>query len=294
MVEQLKARLPDMGDHVVVDSTDVEAYGAPNRREPADPDATWGVRMKKTKSGRKKETEPFCGYKMHSIADVIYGVPLAQIMLPGNDNDSPQLPKLLNKAQSAYPWLQPRYLMADKGYDAIKNHRLLMARDITPIIHARRPTAEDKLHDGLYDQRGRPVCDGKTPMEYVETDPATGRHRFRCPASGCKLKARSSGAVRYYDTTALWIDPSQNPRAIGVVARSTKEWKRLYSSRMVIEREFSSLKRSRILDRHQYVQQTKIELHLGLAVLTYLSTMLTRVDADDAKNIRHMRIRVGR
>ena len=199
----------------------------------------------------------------------------------------------MDKAQRSYPWLQPTHLLADRGYDSVHNHRLLMARGITPIIHARRPTAEDGLYDGLYDQRGRPVCDGSTPMEYVETDPESGFHRFRCPGRGCRMKARSSGAVRYCDTTALWIDPNENPRAIGVVARSSKAWKRLYSRRMTIERMFGSLKTSRILDRHQYVQQSKIELHLGLSVLTYLATMLTKVDAEDVRKIRHMRIRVG-
>ena len=55
---------------------------------------------------------------------------------------------------------------------------------------------------------------------------------------------------------------------------------------------FGSLKRSRLLDRHQYVRRDKIELHLGLALLTYLAMMLTRLDSGDTGRLRHMRIRV--
>jgi len=290
MVERIREHLPDVGKSVAIDSTDIRAYANPDR---ADTDAAWGHRTTKPKSGIKSNTELFFGYKLHSIIDSIYGVPLAHTILPANENDSPQLIKLVNKAQSAYPWLKPWHLLADRGYDSQANHRALVDRGITPIIHIRRPTAEDGLYDGWFDRRGRPVCDGETPMEYILTDPASGRHKFRCPPDGCKLKARSSGAVRYCDTTALWIDPNENLRAIGVVARSSANWKRLYSQRQTIQRMFGSMKRSRILDRYQYVQRSKVELHLGLSVLTYLATMLTRVDAGDGGRIRHMRIKVA-
>ena len=39
MVENLRERLPDVGERVAVDSTDIEAYANPNRSEPNDPDA---------------------------------------------------------------------------------------------------------------------------------------------------------------------------------------------------------------------------------------------------------------
>ena len=55
---------------------------------------------------------------------------------------------------------------------------------------------------------------------------------------------------------------------------------------------FGSLKRSRLLDRHQHARRDKVELHLGLSVLTYLATMLTWVNAGDIGRLRHMRIRV--
>ena len=77
-----------------------------------------------------------------------------------------------------------------------------------------------------------------------------------------------------------------------MVERTSPEWKQLYSRQQPIERMFGCLKRSRLLDRHQYVWFDKIRLHVGLSVLTYLATMLTRVRADDLNKMRHMRIGV--
>ena len=115
-------------------------------------------------------------------------------------------------------------------------------------------------------------------MEYLATDPKSGHHLFQCPPAGCSLKKRSSGVVRYCNTKAHWEDP---------------QWRRLYRRRQVIERMFSSLKRSRLLDRHQHVRKRKIEAHVGLPVLTYLATMLARVQSGSSDRIRHMRLRVG-
>ena len=290
MVERVKERLPDVGQDVAVDSTDIRAYAHPTRE---DTDATWGYRTTKTRSKSTRDTEPFFGYKLHSITDTIHGVPLAHIILPANESDTRQLRPLIDKARGLYSWLRPKHLFADRGYDSQANHKLLIKRGIIPIIHLRRPS-NTKLHDDLYDFLGRPVCaDGKTPMEYLGTHPKTGLHKFRCPPSGCALKARSrGGAVRYCDTTELWLDPADNYRALGIVYRDSPEWRRLYKRRQVIERMFGSLKRSRLLDRHQYVRRDKVEFHLGLATLTYLATMLARVDAGDAKRLRRMRIRV--
>ena len=291
VVERIRARLPDVGADVSVDSTDVQAHAHPDR---SDTDATWGFRTTKPKSGVKKDAELFFGYKLHTLMDATHGVPLAHIVLPANENDSPQLSKLVDRARALYPWLKPKHLLADRGYDSIANHKALVKRGITPIIHVRKPTAEDGLYDGIYAAKGQPACtDGKTPMQYLRTDAKTGHHLFRCPPAGCAMKAKISGLSSYCDGTELWVDPFDNLRAIGLVARAGAKWQRLYARRQGIERMFGSLKRSRLLNQHLYVWRDKVELHLGLAILTYLATMLTRLEAGDGDRIRHMRIKVG-
>ena len=210
MVSKLKARLPDLGNDVAIDSTDIEAYANPNHQPVTDPDAEWGRRTTKAKSSKgAKKTEPFFGYKLHSICDAVHGAPLAHVLLPANRNDSPLLPGLVRKAQAMYPWLKPKHLLADRGYDSQANHVFLVQRGIIPIIHIRKPTADDGLYDGLYNKKGAPVCDGETPMDFLGTDPKSGWHLFRCPPEGCKLKARSRLMARYLQYQDALGGPSQ-------------------------------------------------------------------------------------
>ncbi|MCY4655044.1 MAG: transposase [Dehalococcoidia bacterium] len=294
MVGKLRELLPGLGQDVAVDSTDIEAYANPNRTVVRDTEATWGRRTTKSSSNSKEKTEPFFGYKMHALNDAVHGVPLVHIVHPANQNDSPELPRLVEKAQAMFGWLAPDHLLADRGYDSQANHKFLVSRGIAPIIHVRKPTAHDGLHDGLYDRNGFPVCgDGKTRMDYIRTDPTTGHHLFRCPPEGCALKAKSTGAMRYCDIPDYWLDPQDNFRAVGVVARASPEWKELYARRQVIERMFGSMKRSRLLNRHQYMARRKLETHVTMSVLTYLATMLARVLAGDVDRVRRMRIGVG-
>ena len=99
--------------------------------------------------------------------------------------------------------------------------------------------------------------------------------------------------MRYCDIPDYWQDPADNLRAVGVVARASPEWKDLYARRQIIERMFGSLKRSRLLNRHQYLVRRKVEMNVTMSVLTYLATMLARVLSGDVDRIRRMRIGVG-
>ena len=75
-----------------------------------------------THSKGERKTEWFFGYKMHSLADAVYGVPLVHVILPANKVDMNTLPTLMEMAASARDWFQPEYLMADKGYNSQANH----------------------------------------------------------------------------------------------------------------------------------------------------------------------------
>ena len=146
-------KAPPLGQFVAVDSTLFESFSNPNRLPVSDPDATWGLKH----SARAKENgEEFgFGYKMHLVSDCFYGVPLDFIVTPANEGDSPILRSLMDKARETHPWLKPAFLMADRGYDSKKNHQHLAKDGTIPIIHMRRP-ANSELHDGIYDEKGRP------------------------------------------------------------------------------------------------------------------------------------------
>ena len=177
---QLRRKLKGFGRVVAVDSTSVETFSNPNRKVISDPDAAWGV--KNSSKSKEGKTEFFFGYKLHLLSDADYGLPLAFTITPGNTNDSPILKPLLEKADDTLPWLRFRYLLADRGYDAIENHREVIQRKAIPVIHIRKSNSTDGLHNGIYTTMGSPTCLGMEEMEYVRTDRKTGRHLFRCRA----------------------------------------------------------------------------------------------------------------
>ena len=281
--------LPPLGAVLAIDSTVFRSFSDPNRKVASDPDARWG--WKHTTRVKDGDTTFEFGYKMHLISDATHGVPLAFTLTPANAGDSPQLPGLIKKAQRPCPWLQPHYLLADKGYDSIPNHQTLVDLDITPVIHIRRPPTEDGLRDGGYTADGGPTCMGNEPMEYIRTDPQTGHHLFRCRPDGCRLRQHGTKAITHCDTE-VWEDPAANLRVIGVLPRSSEVWKRLYRHRMSIERIFRSLKHSRGLEGHCVRGLRKIALLATLSVLTFQMTALGRLQSGDYNRMRRMTVRV--
>ena len=310
LVNRLRRHLSDLGQVVAVDGTDIESWANPRRKVKSDQDAAWGVRTKKNKGnqetesrwkkrnppvkgkGKKQDEEPktewYFGYKMHCLICVTYGIVLAYIIMPANESESKQLPALIDKARRTYRWFCPKYLLGDKGYDGQPNHQYLLDENIIPIIDIKKSNAADEKHDGIYSREGIPTCDEKTEMEYVLTDPETGKHLYRCPAKGCVLKSRSSGAVRYCDITDHWEDPKDNLRVISVVARASPLWKELYKLRTVIERWFSSAKRSRLLNGSMYLTMNKVATNCAMSVLTYVATALAKVEAGDLGSMGRM------
>ena len=275
LTEELREQWADLGEDVAIDSTAVESYSNPKRKIASDPDAEWGVKHS-ARAKRADGTVYFYGYKMHTIADANHEVPLGFVITPGNRHDSPLLAEVIDKVRATFGWLAPTHLIADRGYDSEDNHKFLVDRGITPVIHIRRSNDESGLHHGLYTTVGTPTCLGQKPMVYVRTDPETGHHLYRCPVEGCRLKVDGTKAITHCDDE-VWFNPADDPRVLGVLPREASEWKRLYGKRQSIERIFGSLKHSRLLEGHLVRGMRKMVLHVTMSALTYSATVLTKV-----------------
>ena len=276
---RLREYLPDLGEHVAVDSSAVTTYGNPHTRRKGDPEAAWGV---KTSSRAKKDgIEYHYGYKLHMVADANHGLPLAMILLPANRNDSPELPVVTDKARGLHPWLRPQAVIADRGYDAKSNFEHVIKAGAAPVILTRRVPG-GRLRGGVYDHQGVPTCVGMVPMEYVRSDPERG-HLFRC--AGCHL-ANRPGHANCRDE--VWEHPSHNLRLGGAVRMGSAEWEELYAKRQAIERTFKSMKQSLRLNRHCYRGQRKVLLHCLLSALVYQATALAHARAGGMERIRWM------
>ena len=310
---------PPLGDALVMDSTDVEAWARPGRTSRSsgeevpsqDTDAQWGHRTAKTPRSRQsasgkrrrvrkyvtgaKESkdELYFGYKVNVIADANHGLPLFAATRPANASDVTALIPDLDDCLAQYPTLRPRYFLGDKGYDSLKNIQHLVSLGIAPVIAIRQPAkdaAGRRHYDGIYDAGGRPTCVGGQPMEYVETDLEKG-HLFRCPAGGCHLKD-SVQFTRHCDSEHYEKPEGRLLRIVGSLPRCSAEWQTQYRKRPVIERYFSSVKHSRLLDQHRCLDIRKVRLHVAMAMLTYLVTALARLQAGDYAGMRQMRIQL--
>ena len=285
---KLPPKSPDPGRVIAIDSSDIPAFAAISRhRSSVDPDAAWGHRTPKNTISDPDKGELFFGYKIHALCDAYYGFPITWTILPANAHDSPQLPDLMDSMVAEYPYLPTRYVLADRGYDSLSNYRDIDSRR---NVYDRRLLSvilmRNTDRNGIYSVHGRPYCLGKQEMEYVRTDKGKG-HLFRCPDGGCALK-----------TEKPWLGPCRQEhhenwqddrlRKVGRLPRASRRWANLYKRRTVIERMFSSLKRSRLMDDCRYLGMAKTCLHVALSILTYSATMMVRVLEGDYRGMRNM------
>ena len=120
--EQFAHLAPNLGHTLVIDSTDIESYANPRRKRIRDTGANWGIRTTKSKSATRREKERFFGRKLHLISCADTGMPLTFIITPANVNDTIMLEQLVDKLLAMYPWMKPKRLLADRGYDSVHNH----------------------------------------------------------------------------------------------------------------------------------------------------------------------------
>ena len=284
------------------DNPDRKKCGKHSSKPCADPHAMLGYRTPKGRSGTSTANdgedakELFFGYKAHVIADAIYGIPLHISLRLANENETTHFAEDLDATLEGHPWLKPKFVLADKGYDSLPNFQHTVKQGIIPIIAVRRPQKDQesgkRRFNGTYDEHGRPVCVGSQSMEYLGTD-QEGKHHFRCPSEGCWLKDKVDWS-RYCNSGHSEKPDGRLLRIIGIVPRFTKLWRKIYNRRGAIERWFSSAKRSRLLDKHQLLKMGKIRLHANISMLAWLLTALARLKADDYRRMRHMYIRLPR
>ena len=282
LTDRLATKLPGFGEKVAVDSTVVYTHSNPNRKVVSDPEASWT--KKHSAKGKDGKDEWHFGYKCHLVADAAYGLPIVGFATTAKRGDSPELPRLLEKAEDSHRWFAPKYVMADdKGYDSIENHKTVLARNAIPII-AIRDMPKGKLREGIYTNDGTPTCMGEIPMKYVASDPERG-HLYRCSDGGCRLKSRAGFSRCRYQ---FWEKRDDKPRVFGPVRRGSREWKALYKMRWSVERVFKSMKESRRLESHCVRGLRKVALHVAMSALAFQATALERMRSGDLDSIRWM------
>ena len=129
-ITEPKKYLPDLGCEVAVDSTQIRSYSNAHRKPKSDPEASWGRR---SKAGAMDGYELALGHSLQLVADANHDLPLALRATTGSRNDSPEFVPLMESFESL--GLDPRVVIADRGYDSKRNNRWPHERGIAPVIH---------------------------------------------------------------------------------------------------------------------------------------------------------------
>lgn len=245
LVKEARELLPEFGDKLAVDSTDIKAYSNGHRKIPSDPDARWGAKGAGHHSGpakkdKQREMYYWFGYKLHLVVDALYELPVSFKLTPANESDMKQMTELLSKAGADQPESRPKVVIADKGYDSRENNRFIFQECHSAPIIPIRERAGEQLPD-ICNAKGTPLCSCGLEMSYWGRD---GNYlKYRCPEvvgkgvcqSRFKCTASSYGYV-------LKLPISDDPRRHPPVPRESRKWQRLYRLRTSVERVNSRIK----------------------------------------------------
>ena len=313
LIGELKQLLPDLGEHLAVDSKEINTY-ARSRKEPSessDPTADWG---RKEKSGvRSNGTEwqkvhKWFGYKLHLVVDSHYELPLAWKLTKASRSDSPELIPLVKDLKQLRPDLieGAADLSADKGYDSGKNNSWLWDEcGIKPLIDIRSMWREEKtrLLDGkkadnvVYDEGGHiychcPLSGEQREMAFQGFEKDRKCLKYRCPAAAYGLECsgrKQCGTGQYGEYGRIVRVPLETDRRIFTpIARSSYAWPKGYNRRSAVERVNGRLDEGFRFENHNIRGEQKMELRLGLAFVVMLAMALGHIKNGEKEKMRSL------
>ena len=254
VLASLRDELPEFGEHVAIDGSDLPAYAngqryiynhGPERKRFSDPDASWGHRSAiSTRKGGG-----YYGYKLHAAVCTTTGLPVAWETRTARDAEVPVVPTLLDKL--ANYGINPTVCIADKGYDVAPFYEACEARNVRPVVPLR---LTGKVAKG---EHLPPSC-GHGAWTFAGSDAKRGAAKYRCPSGECL-----PGSV--------WVKAD---RLHTLVPRESARWKALYRSRGSVEREFGRLKHEWSLLPLRVRRIDRVALHVDLSILARLASAL--------------------
>lgn len=283
-LNRLHTRLKDFGEVIAIDSTIIEAWSNPNRMPLSDPDAHWA--HKKDDQGK---TIAIWGYKVHTVTDARYELPLGLIVTPGNINDTTQLIPLIHKLTAEFDWFSPKVIIADAGYDSMSNYEFIATKlGAVPIIRIRKQREKWASPD-IADHEGTPHCLAGSPFVFWGYDKRKGL-KYICPEKVGKMTCPIWGKC---GTSVTWIKPSEDYRRFCPIPRASRRWKVIYDQRQSAEHLFSRLKQHRRLDDHCFRGIEKITLHSLMAALVIQGSALAKLKARKRRELRTCVRKIG-
>ena len=300
-VASLAAQWPQMGPHLAVDATAVQAYSNQMRQAKSDADARWSARPKRQRrrqggGGVDESLDYWFGYQVHLVVDCATELPVAFEVTAANENETTHFEPMLEQLQKRQAPLMSRLeaVLADAGYDSTPNCSFVLDKlQALPVIKMRldKQYKSDEVFHGATsqcNQLGTQLCEGGGKMVYAGRD--GGYLKWRCPlACGrvdqCQAFGRCTasayGAVRK-------IAIAEDPRRFPGLARESQKWTRLYRQRTAAERVNARLKEHLLLDDLTVRGMNKVTVHVSVALLVMLAGAQAMVAADKHDQARRI------
>ena len=211
---------------------------------PFDPDARRG--FAKSKGGF------YFGYKAHALTDTKSGLPIMGTITPANVSDQKTMGTFINFIKEL--GLSPEKLLADKGYDSKKNHRILREKlgaiGFIPLNSRRgKKKKSKKKRKKRWNKHVQLTLDKFIPIEIREK-----KYRKQCA---------------------------------GIL--ETIEGKKIMAKRTTIERTFSFLKENLKLENIPFSGLKQVVKHFLMKCIVMLVTALTAVKIGAHEAIRSVR-----
>ncbi len=260
-----------------------------NKIPKRNPRATLGYYSCQVLSGSQKNLLFFWGYRTHCLVTK-EGICLMELTLPNTITDQQAAFKLVRALKRHYGIKKGSLFLADKAYDVKDLYDFIVqelkCQAYIPINP--RNTQNDKT----FGPHGNPLCDAGIEMKSVGRWQEQKRERikFRCP-----LKARKKVAAQYEDACPVkhpsfdtgkcygctqYLDVTHDARA--QVPRDSKEYKKVFKGRQVVEQYFARLgDREAEQTTHYALTSIKNQMtiaHLAASLIAVAATQLDRKD----------------
>jgi len=259
VVESLRAELPEYGEALAIDASDLPAYAngqrfltknGPERERYSDPDASWGHRS----AVSTRKGGGYYGWKLHLAVCARTELPVAWQVETARKHESSLADDLLQQVRELK--IKPATVTLDKGYDVGRVYEACEQIGAVAIIPLRKTPAVKRG-----DHRA-PECEHGT-WTFAGADLKRKLTKWRCPTGECKPASR-------------WVKAS---RLHPLIPRESKRWGDLYRQRGSVERAFGRLKNEAGLTPIRVRGRDRVALHADLCILATLAQALARARA---------------
>jgi hypothetical protein len=301
LIQRLGIAVAGLGNTTAGDATSLSARRKPEEaaQEEIDeglPQASGGRKEYKDDDGKVTKVVEWFGFKLHLIVDLKHEVVLAYEITDTKAGDGETLPVLLEQAEANLPAGRIETLAYDKAANTEDVHKLLSAKEITPLIQMRsrwqiEPERMLPGHDGtsnvVYDEQGTLYCYDKVSdppvrhqMAYIGHEPERETLKYRCPAMHegweCPM-SKVCNAGKSYGKTGR-VKREVDLRRFPALPRATKKFERMYKGRTAVERVNARLKvfwgvdDGNLTGSRRFVAQVGVVLAVHAAFATLLAS----------------------